>query len=298
MSRLLKALQQIQTELSPAGAFVSANPGAGSCPEKPPSSDPNRQMEQAGGSGSNGCQEPLGCSKIAPSLAAFSQNTDSGFFPREGMALKEVIQRLRARKLPGREPGYCQMAAHILEQVAWQESAIVLFFSLPSEPPPTSTVAPLAAVLGEAMPVPILGLDARTDQPELVDCFGLACRWTVGNLLQGEVSLYEAVRKTSLGELFLLAGVGQRHFPWQDLSEEAWAALIRQLRKQYRLVLIDGGSLPHPAQKVLLAHTDGVYLMVHLGRTPKGPLHRTVEELQQAGIQVLGCIAANSTKKP
>jgi len=214
----------------------------------------------------------------------------------ERMDLAPVIDRLRDRALPGRELGYCQMAAHILSQFPPGPSAIFLFFGLANEPAPTSALAPLAAVLGEVFPAPVLGLDARWDRAELAECFGLACRWTLADVLAGQTPIYEAVRKTSLGDLFLLAGAPPEQLQWSHVSDESWRRLLGQLRKRYRLILIDGGRHPHPAQKPLLTHCDGVYLVVHLGRTPKGVLHRTVADIQQAGARVLGCIAASLEK--
>ncbi len=213
------------------------------------------------------------------------------------VALTGVIERLRTRVLPGRDPGYCQMSDTILSQLQLGTSATILLMGVPDEPPTTATLAPLVAVLGEALPQPVLALDARPDRTELAECFGLACRWGLGEVLAGQVGVYEAVRKTSLGQLFILGRSSSERFSWLSLSEETWASLIRQLRRHYRLILIDGGPHPHPAEKQLVDQCDGVYLVVHLGRTPKGVVRSTVEELSQAGARVLGCIAATTTAR-
>ncbi len=221
----------------------------------------------AGGGGASGLEEPT---DLAP-----------------------VIHRLRQRSLPGRQPGYCQMAAYILEQMPARPNAVFLFMSFVGQPPSTAAVAPLAAVLGEAVPEPILALDARPDSPELAESFGLSCRSHLKDVLQGQVPWYEAVRKSSLGQLFLLAGTPATELDWSVVSEPMWAHMMGQLRKHYRLILIDAGWYPHPAQKLLVNLSDGVYLVVQLGRTPKRLLRTALQELQEAGATVLGCIAAS-----
>lgn len=298
MSRFLKALQRMEVEHqqwtapekvetsreSPASASIG--PGnEGPLPERGPSTALALSAEQV---------SPANNVSFSPNSSTPIKGLPGTVTAREPLDLETVIERLRLRALPGREPGYCQMAAHILSQLPPGPSAVFLFLSLPGDPTTTGALAPLAAVLGEALPAPVLGLDARSDRAELAECFGLACRWTLAEVLAGQTPIYEAVRKTPIGELFLLAGGASERMEWANISEESWAGLMGQLRKHYRLILIDGGQHPHPGQKVLLDQCDGVYLVVHLGRTPKRLLHTVVADLQQAGACVLGCIAAGS----
>ncbi|MCS7305582.1 MAG: hypothetical protein NZ602_10805 [Thermoguttaceae bacterium] len=295
MSRLLKALQRVATSQQ-AQHLAQENAAAPTLalPDSALQQQTTLSEPKHTGTTSPWSQEACAIKRASEGLeAGNSAELAGGRMPRTSADFRPVIERLRQRILPGRQPAYCQMAAQILEQASEGPSTVFMFMGFAGEPVSSVTVAPLAAVLGEAVPEPILALDARAEGPELAECFGLWCRYRLKDLLLGQVPLYEAVRKSTLGQLFLLGGSPAGELDWSAISETSWKHMMGQLRKHYRLILIDAGCYPHPAQHILQSDCDGLYLVIQLGRTPKRLIQNAVQQLQQVGVRVLGCIAGS-----
>lgn len=205
--------------------------------------------------------------------------------------LHDAIRGLAERRESGQDPGYCQMAANILAQLPAGRPAVLLFAGVADGGAATRTLAPLAAVLGETLPRPVLAVDARPDGPELAGCFGVESRRSLIEVLGGDARWQEAVRATPVSNLHVLPG-SQWDQAKQRPPSGALAELFEQLRRQYRLVLVDGGALDGAAADGLAVLCDGVYLVVHLGRTPRRAVLAAVDDVRRAGARVLGCIAA------
>lgn len=71
---------------------------------------------------------------------------------------------------------------------------------------------------------------------------------------------------------------------------ENWAAALRQLRREYQLVLVGTAAADSPAAQAAARCTDAAYLIVQPGQTGRRASRRAVRMLQQAGGRVLGCL--------
>ena len=136
-------------------------------------------------------------------------------------------------------------------------------------------------------------IDADLRRPVQHNLFNMVPKTGIGDVLQGGMTLQEAVQPTSVENLFILP-CGELHGrPSQMLESEAMQALLIEAQSQYNCVILDTSSLSDCADAATLGqHSDGLVMVTRPSFTIKEVLQRTVSELNKNRIPVLG-IAVN-----
>lgn len=152
----------------------------------------------------------------------------------------------------------------------------------------------------------LIGADLR--RPELDRIFGLQREGGLTEVLSGEVPLEramrglsdfilgkfgydEAVKSPYLANLFLLTPGRLPDNPVEQIGSKVMQELLKRLRSQYDVVLLDSPPLLPVADGLMLApYTDGVVLVYEVGRISRAALLRAKTQLESVGAKLLGVV--------
>lgn len=148
----------------------------------------------------------------------------------------------------------------------------------------------LGLSMAELPHVRVLVIDVSMLNPSVEDYLGLPRRQGFAELLEGELSIDEAVRSTSV-ERFDVVGLGN---PPQNpaINVDRVRAVLNALKRRYDYVLLDAPSVltaNHPS--VMGSISDGILLIVRMGKTPKQLVEEANALLENLGGNVLGTVA-------
>ncbi len=193
-------------------------------------------------------------------------------------------------------PECAAAAARILQGFPPGRPGAIWFASLEPADRAAAAVASLAAALASQVTGEILVVDGDLRSPGLTRHFSVkATPDSAGGLglvdvLLGRSRWEDVVGHTGIRHLDLLPGriLGDE----EPLAAGAarWAAVMSELRRAYQLVLINGPVTGASAADPAVRCTDGVYLVIGLGRTGRRAARRAVTALREAGGRVLGCV--------
>jgi capsular exopolysaccharide synthesis family protein len=151
----------------------------------------------------------------------------------------------------------------------------------------------LALALIEVPSLRVCLVDGDRVRPSIENYLGHPRRQGLSELLQGEITIDQAVRGTTL-ERFDLVGAGTSS-PNPALDLERLQALLNALKRRYDYVLLDGPavlSTNHPS--LIGSVVDGILLVVRIGSTPKGLVEEAYQVLEGLGGNVLGTCATGA----
>lgn len=148
----------------------------------------------------------------------------------------------------------------------------------------------LALSLVEVPNLRLCLVDGDRLKPSIEHYLGQPRRLGLTELLQGEISIDQAVRQTSLERLDLIGAGTSSPNPALDL--ERLQALLNSLKRRYDYVILDGPavlSTNHPS--LIGSIVDGILLVVRIGVTPKALVEEAYRMLEGLGGNVLGTCA-------
>ncbi len=159
-----------------------------------------------------------------------------------------------------------------------------------------SVVASHLAAVAAMLSWRTLIIDADLRRPVQHTLFNLDPRPGITDVLEGNISLLDAVQPTDIENLDVLT-CGELHGrPSQLLESIAMKSLIAEASENYDLVIIDTAPLSACADASTLARqSDGVMLVTRPGFTEKEVLSRSVWELTQNRIPILGVVVNGIT---
>lgn len=161
-----------------------------------------------------------------------------------------------------------------------------------------SIVASHLAAIAGMLSWRTLIIDADLRRPEQHTLFNLAGKPGVSDVLEGDISLADAVQSTDIENLDVLT-CGELHGrPSQLLESIAMKSLVAEASENYDLVILDTPPLSACADAATLAkQSDGVMLVTRPGFTLKEILSRSVSELTRNRIPVLGVVVNGMTNQ-
>ncbi len=113
----------------------------------------------------------------------------------------------------------------------------------------------------------------------------------VADVLQGRVSLPEAVQATHQAKLFVLTAGHRPKQPAELLAGTAFSKLIRDAAHEYDRVVIDTAPINAVSDTLLLVRSvQSVILVVHAARTPRNAVARARLKLSEAGAPLAGLV--------
>ena len=191
-------------------------------------------------------------------------------------------------------PAYADLAGTIVSQLASHRSTVLLFTSPCDGDAEAGMLASLAAAVVGQTSGEVLVIDANLPATALTEYLGVEATAGLSDVLRGAAAWREVVCRSSVERLSLLPGStrrgADRRHAHPDHEPSSFAPLIREWREVYDVVLIDAPSLAHEEASQLAGHCDGVYLAVRLGHTPRRAVDEAVRVVGDCGGRVLGSI--------
>ncbi|WP_392482950.1 GumC family protein [Nostoc sp. C110] len=132
-------------------------------------------------------------------------------------------------------------------------------------------------------------IDADLHRPVQHQLFNLAATPGISDVLENNQSLLEVIRPTAIDNLSVLTCGGLHHCPSQLLESTAMKSLIAEATAHFDLVIIDTPPLCASIDAATLTQqSHGIILVTRPGWTHKEVLQKTVSELTENGIPILG----------
>lgn len=152
------------------------------------------------------------------------------------------------------------------------------------------TALNIASALAEAEHQVVL-IDGDMRKPMLDKLLGLVGTVGLSTVLSGQISLTDALQKTSVPNLTVLASGAIPPNPSELLGSHAARRVLEDLRKTFDYVIIDSSPLLAVTDAAILATSaDGVLLIARYGKTKREQLASAVASLNGVGASVLGTV--------
>lgn len=185
---------------------------------------------------------------------------------------------------------YQELADNILAQLTLGRPVVLAFTSSGDGHGKTAVLTRLAPALAQRVAGGVLLLDANFRNPDLGVAFGLNSGGRLPDVLRGKTTWTEAVRPTPTSRLSLLAG---GHLSEKALASESFdlESLLRDIKRHYRLVLVDVASLAHGEVAPILGCCEGTYLVEQVGRSHPRAVRQAARLIEKSHGCLLGCVA-------
>jgi capsular exopolysaccharide synthesis family protein len=127
-------------------------------------------------------------------------------------------------------------------------------------------------------------IHARTDLPNV---------WGLSNVISSEINVDDVIQRSSMEDnLFVLTAGQIPPDPIRLLCSKKMQKLVERFQDAFDLVIFDAPPLLGLADaRLLAAHTDGMVMVVGLGRTDRVVLTQVLSGLQTSHARVLGVVA-------
>ncbi|MEM9507734.1 MAG: polysaccharide biosynthesis tyrosine autokinase [Cyanobacteria bacterium P01_E01_bin.35] len=171
--------------------------------------------------------------------------------------------------------------------------SFVISSSIPSEG--KSTVSCHLAQAAAAMEQRVLLIDADLRRPQVHRWIGIENKEGLSNVLATGLDVEEAIVKVPQWENLSVITAGDiPPDPTRLLSSQKMYALMDRLRssRKYDLIIYDTPPILGFADgRILSNRTDGVVLVVRIGKTDRSLLKQNIENIQMSNVPVLGVVA-------
>lgn len=159
-----------------------------------------------------------------------------------------------------------------------------------------SVVASHLAAVAAMLSWRTLIIDADLRRPVQHNLFNLSPQPGITDVIEGALSLQQAVQRTDIDNLDILTCGELRSRPSQILDSVAMKSLLEEASQKYQLVIIDTPPISACADASCLSrHCDGVVLVTRPGFTLKEVLSRAVSELTRNRLPILGMVVNGMT---
>lgn len=155
----------------------------------------------------------------------------------------------------------------------------------------TTTVANLAVAVAQSGRKVLL-IDADLRRPSCHRLFGLSLEIGLSDVLRGEIAPLNAIQQTAIEQLSILTAGSLPANPAELLASPRLAELFREIHQEFDLIFVDAPPLLAVSDPCIIArHTDGLLLVVQLGKNSVQAAQRSRELIQTNGLNVLGVVA-------
>jgi capsular exopolysaccharide synthesis family protein len=174
--------------------------------------------------------------------------------------------------------------------------SFVISSSIPGEG--KSTVALYLAQAAAELGQKVLLVDTDLRLPQLHHRLKLANTSGLSNVISLDLDVEQVIQRSPVeSNLFVLTAGQIPPDPTKLLSSQKMQNLMTQFKETYDLVIYDSSPLLGLADtKLLAARTDGIAMVVEIGRTKSSLLVQALDELKLSSVAVLGTIA-NASKE-
>jgi len=150
-------------------------------------------------------------------------------------------------------------------------------------------LAQAAAIKGQR----VLLVDANLRQPQLHTMFGLPNLAGLSNILSKNLEPKEFIQRSPLdNNLFLLTAGQLLTNPSRLLASSRMQYLIKEFQTDFDLIIYDTSHfLGFADTKFLAADTDGVLMVVKVGKTHRSAVTQVLNQLKSSNLPILGIVA-------
>ncbi|MEZ0314468.1 MAG: GumC family protein [Myxococcota bacterium] len=157
----------------------------------------------------------------------------------------------------------------------------------------STLVANLAITLAESGARTLI-VDTDMRRPRLHQSFRVSNDIGVSNLVLGEATLEQAIQRTTVNRLDIVACGPIPPNPAELLHTEAFRALVTSLRQRYDRIVFDSPPVGVVTDaQVLSALVDGVVLVVHANKTTWPAARAARRRLHDVGAKLFGVVLNN-----
>lgn len=144
----------------------------------------------------------------------------------------------------------------------------------------------------------VLLADTDLLQPTLHRTHGVHNRMGLSTVLEGQISLDEAIQSTRNPRVHVLSSGPVPANPIQVLRSPRMAAVLDELQQEFDVIVVDTPpALSEPNAAVLARHVAGVVLLVDQLLSTEEQVGETVQQLQAAGGHMLGIVFVQKGSK-
>jgi Mrp family chromosome partitioning ATPase len=181
-----------------------------------------------------------------------------------------------------------KLAARLIAEREPRNLRVILFTSCHRAEGRTTLVLTLARALSRH-PARTLVLDGDLTGPTLARQVGLRPEVGLNDVVENGHALSDALIDAPRDHLVFLPLRSAVLRPRDFLLSSAWTCVLARLRREFDLVLIDGGPLFTGLSAAALHRSvDAAVLVHHRGTTGEGALLRAQEVLAAGGVPLLG----------
>lgn len=169
--------------------------------------------------------------------------------------------------------------------------SLVISSSVPAEG--KSTVATFLAQAAAAMGQRVLLVDADLRRPQVHVRNDLPNVWGLSNVISSDINVDDVIQHSPLEENLYILTAGQiPPDPTRLLCSKKMHNLVQRFQDAFDLVIFDAPPLLGLADaRLMAAHTDGIAMVVGLGRTDRAVLTQVLYGLKMSRARVLGVVA-------
>ena len=156
-----------------------------------------------------------------------------------------------------------------------------------------STTTTFLAQAAAAMGLRVLLVDADLRRPRIHETTDLPNVWGLSNVISSEINVDDVIQRSPTEDnLFVLTAGQIPPDPTRLLASKKMHNLVERFQESFDLILFDTPPLLGLADaRILAAHTDGIALVVGLGKTDRSVLTEVLYGLKTSRARVLGLIA-------
>jgi len=160
----------------------------------------------------------------------------------------------------------------------------------------TTTISNLAIAIAQSGKKVLL-IDADMRRPTVHDMFRLSQEAGLSDVLLGEIEWMNVIKTTPFATLSVMtAGLSPAN-PAELLSGSGFDGLMRQVRDEYDLVLIDSPPVLAVTDPCVIApQTDAMVLVVRMEKNKRASVTHAREQLDAYGVRLLGAIATDASQ--
>lgn len=166
---------------------------------------------------------------------------------------------------------------------------VIAFTSSEKSEGKTTTVGNLASVYAKkGKKIVIMDLDLR--RPASHFLFRKPNENGIVDYVAGEINKEDLIKHTDSGVDLIVCG---KHtpFPAEVLENEKLEKLINELKEEYDYIFLDCPPILVASDTVIISKLiDGILLVVRQGQTPKEEFAETKRTLENAKINIIGCV--------
>lgn len=156
-----------------------------------------------------------------------------------------------------------------------------------------STINMFLAHAAAAMGLRVLLVDADLRRPRIHSIVDLPNVWGLSNVISSEINVDDVIQRSPLeNNLYVLTAGQLPPDPTRLLASKKMGTLVERFQEAFDLVIFDTPPLLGLADaRILAAHTDGIALVVGLGKTDRSVLAQVLYGLRTSRARILGVIA-------